>query len=255
MSAIQTLKEKLKKCQKLSSSMLCHVGLTMLPGLYKKSGIDFLVMDLEHGSFNPENIGDFLQASNAVDLPVIVRVQDCEYHCISKPLDMGADGVLIPRTETMEQVETAISSMRFYPLGKKGVGGRGLLRPGEEVYDFNKNRLLFLQIESTLGVNTLDEILTKYGDEVAGLIIGPCDMAVSMGCGLDINAPEMLDNIGRTIDICKKHKKSIGMFMDDETIAERWNEQGMNIFWVGTELTLFSSALDKMCKTIKEFER
>ena len=253
MSAISELKEKLSNGSKLYSSMLCHIGFTGLPGVYKSCGLDFLVMDLEHGSFYPENIGDFVQMCHAVGLPVITRVQDCEYHCISKPIDMGADGVLIPRTESMEQVETAISSMRFYPYGKKGVGGRALLRAGEDIYDINENRLLFLQIESTKGVNLLDKMLTKYGNHVAGVIIGPCDMAVSMGCGLDVNAPEMIENIEKTIAVCKKHNKSIGMFMDDDKVAKRWHDRGMNIYWVGTEITLFASELKRVKESIDNF--
>lgn len=250
---IDTLKEKLEKEEKIYSTMLCHIGFTGLPALYKANGLDFLVMDLEHGSFYPENIGDFVQMCHKENLPVIVRVQDCEYHCISKPIDMGADGVLIPRTESMEQVETAISSIRFYPYGKKGVGGRSLLRPGEDIYDINKNRLLFLQIESKAGVDLLDEILEKYGDQVAGVIIGPCDMAVSMGCGLDTNAPEMIENITKTIKTCKSHGKSIGMFMDDDTVAERWYKEGMNIFWVGTELTMLAAEVARNRNRIDEF--
>lgn len=250
---IDALKEKLEKSEKLYSTMLCHIGFTGLPALYKANGLDFLVMDLEHGSFYPENIGDFVQMCHKEELPVIVRVQDCEYHCISKPIDMGADGVLIPRTESIQQVETAISSMRFYPYGKKGVGGRALLRKGEDIYDINKNRLLFLQIESEKGVNLLDEILTKYGEQVAGLIIGPCDMAVSMGCGLDVNHPKMIENIKKTIEICKKHNKSIGMFMDDDIVAERWHKEGMNIYWVGTELTMLGAEVARNRRRIDEF--
>ena len=253
MSAIKTLKEKLANREKLYSTMLCHVGFTGLPAVYKGAGLDFLVMDLEHGSFYPENIGDFVQMCHAVDLPVITRVQDCEYHCISKPIDMGADGVLIPRTETMEQVETAIRSMRFYPYGKKGVGGRGLLRKGETVEDFNQNRLLFLQSESGQGVDLLDEILTKYGDQVAGIIIGPCDMAVSSGCGLDIDADLMIRQITKTIEVCQKHGKSIGMFMDDDKVAKRWHDAGMNIYWIGTEFTLLSAELRRNKECIENF--
>lgn len=250
---IDAIKEKLEKQEKIFSTMLCNVDYTGLPAVYKRGGLDLLVMDLEHGSFYPENIGDFVHMCHEVDLPVIVRVQDCEYHCISKPLDMGADGVLIPRTETMEQVETAISSMRFFPYGKKGVGGRALLRSGEEVYDFNKNRLLFLQIESRAGTLLLDEILTKHGDQVAGILIGPCDMAVSMGCGLDTNAPAMIENITETIAICKKHGKSIGMFMDDDIVAERWYKEGMNIFWIGAETSLLGAELKRNRCRIDEF--
>ncbi len=254
MSYIDTLKEKLENRDKIYSTMLCHVGFTTLPALYKANGLDMLVMDLEHGSFYPENIGDFCLACHKAEMPVIVRVQDCEYHCISKPLDMGADGVLIPRTETMEQVETAISSMRFYPYGKKGVGGRALLRPWEQIYDFNKNRLLFIQIESKQGVDLLDEMLNKYGEQIAGIIIGPCDMAVSMGCGLDVNAPEMIENIKKTIDVSKKHNKTVGIFMDDDKVAERWSKEGMNFFWVGTELTMLGAEIKRNRERIDGFE-
>lgn len=250
---IDELKGKLEKQEKIYSSMLAHIGFTGLPAVYKAAGLDMLVMDLEHGSFYPENIGDFVQMCHMVELPVIVRVQDSEYHCISKPLDMGADGVLIPRTESLEQVENAIASMRFYPYGKKGVGGRALLRPGEQVYDFNKNRLLFLQIESEKGVKLLDEVLEKYSDQIAGIIIGPCDMAVSMGCGLDTCADKMIENITRTITICQKHKKSIGMFMNDDEEAERWYRQGMNIFWIGVELSLLGAELKRNRNRIDEF--
>lgn len=253
MTYIEPLKQKLKNREKLFSTMLCHVGFTMLPAVYKASGLDFLIMDLEHGSFYPENIGDFAAACHQEELPVIVRVQDCEYHCISKPLDMGADGVLIPRTESMEQVETAISSMRFYPYGKKGVGGRALLRKGEQVYDFNENRLLFLQIESQNGVDLLDEMLAKYGTQVAGIIIGPSDMAVSMGCGLDVNAEPMIANIRKVIATCQKHGKSIGMFMDDDNVAERWHREGMNIYWIGTELMYLGAETARLKSRIEEF--
>lgn len=248
MGYIQDLKRKLENREKIYSTMLCHVGFTLLPGIYKANGLDMLVMDLEHGSFCPENIGDFCMACHAQQLPVIVRVQDCVYSCISKPIDMGADGVLIPRTETMEQVETAIRSLRFYPYGKKGVGGRGLLHCAEEyedIYKLNQNRLLFLQIESKQGTDLLDEMLTQYGDQIAGILIGPNDMGVSMGCGLDMNHPDLIANIERTVQICQKHGKTVGMFMGDDQEAARWAKRGMNFFWIGTELVMLGAEVKR----------
>lgn len=243
MNAITKLKEKLKNRDNIYSSILCFINSTSLPSIYKSADLDFLVMDLEHGDFCPENIGDFLEASIREDLPVIARVQDCEYHCISKTLDMGCDGVLIPRTETMEQVETAIRSMRVYPLGKKGIGGRALLRANEKIEDFNENRLLFLQIESEQGVSLLNDILLKYGDQIAGILIGPCDMAVSLGCGLDIDAEPVLEQITKTIEICQKHQKSVGMFMGNDTVISRWKDAGMNIFWTASEAFMMYKGL------------
>ena len=79
-------------------------------------------------------------------------------------------------------------------------------------------------------------------------------MAVSMGCGLDINAPEMIANITKTIEVCKKHGKSIGMFMDDDKVAERWHNEGMNIYWLGTELTMFAAEVKRNRQRINEFK-
>jgi 2-dehydro-3-deoxyglucarate aldolase/4-hydroxy-2-oxoheptanedioate aldolase len=254
MNGIAKLKKKLAKREQIFASMLCDVGHTSLPNLYSECGVELLILDLEHGSFFPENVGDFLQLCNMVDIPTIARIQDCEYHCISKCLDMGADGILIPRTESFEQVETAIASMRVHPRGKKGIGGRALIHKGEDVYDINENRLLFLQIESKQGIDLLDEILTKYGDEVAGIIIGPCDLSVSLGCGLKLfDAPEVMACIDETIAICKKHDKSIGMFMSEA--EERWHDRGMNIFWAATEEILLIQALTRIKEQMDSFSK
>lgn len=249
---MQSLREKLARREKTVATMMSQLFYTDLPAMYKASGaVDFLLFDLEHGSYNPENIGDLLFATRRADLPVIIRVQDCEYHCISKPLDMGADGIMIPRTETLAQVELAVQSMRFFPKGKKGAGGRGLLRPGESVEDFNRNRLLFLQIESPLGVANLDEMLRVYGEEVAGVIIGPCDMAITSGCGLDTNAPAVVENIRKVVSTCQSRQKSCGMFMDAGSAA-RWAGEGMNILWITTEIGLLSVGLQDLADKVRD---
>lgn len=245
MNAIEQLKEKLHNSQKIYGTTVCHFNHTVLPPLLKSCELDFVVADLEHGSFFPEALGDFAQICRMVDMPLIARVQDCEYHCISKCLDMGADGVLIPRTETMEQVETAIRSMRMFPYGKKGVGGRGLLRAGENVAEFNKNRLLFIQIESPQGVELLDEMLETYGDQIAGIIIGPADMTVSLGNQLGGCPENLQQQVLKTVSVCRKHQKSVGIFMGDDASAKKWYEAGMNIFWMSTEIDALVAELKR----------
>ena len=152
----------------------------------------------------------------------------------------------------MEQLETAIASMRLFPKGRKGVGGRACLR-GESVEEFNKNRLIFIQIESPLGVENLDAMLTKHGDEVAGIIIGPCDLSIMCGCPLDFTAKPFLDCVYKTIEVCKAHNKSVGMFMGSMEIAKNWYDQGMNIFWHGGEEDCLAIGLKSLADTVANF--
>lgn len=244
MNGLENLKSKLENGEKTYGSTLLFIGYTGLPAIYKNNGADFLIIDMEHGSFYPESVGDLCYAARMVDLPMIARAQDCEYHCISKCADMGCDGVLIPRTETMEQVETAIRSFRMPPVGKKGVGGRNLLRNGEKIEDFNKNRMIFLQIESVQGVDMLDEALTKYGHEIEGILVGPSDFGMSMGIGLTMNE-EMENHLRRLISICKKHNKSCGIFMGSDADIEKWYKEGMNIFWAGAEVGMLGKEIKR----------
>ena len=255
MNGVERLKEKMAKREKIYSTMLFEWNNTRLPEMYKNCGMDYILMCCEHGAFCPENIGDVAQACRYVDIPLIVRVQDCEYHCISKCIDMGADGVLIPRTETMEQVETAIRSLRMPPIGKKGVGGRACLRPGENIADFNNNRMLFIQMESPQGIDLLDEMLTKYGDQIAGVIVGPNDLESSMGYpAFDCPKPDdTYDNyIRKCIRVSNAHGKSCGIFMTSDAAMRKWYGEGMNIFWVNTEFGMLTNEVKRVKGLIEE---
>ena len=64
---------------------------------------------------------------------------------------------------------------------------------------------------------------------------------------------KLIENIKKTIEICKKHNKSIGMFMDDDVVAERWHKEGMNIYWMGTELTMLSAEIKRNRRRVDEF--
>lgn len=253
MDALQRLKNKLNAREKISSSMLSQLFFTGLPGLYKSAGMDFILFDLEHGSYHPENVGDLLFACRKADLPSVVRVTDHPYHCISKALDMGADGILLPRTETVQQVENALKAMRFYPKGVKGAGGRGLLRAGESAEDFNRNRLFFPQIESPAGVENLGEMLSRFREEIAGILIGPYDLALTSGCGFDTQNDIVLGHIRTIIDICREYRVSVGMYMEPDEI-EKWHREGMNLFWVTTETGLLANSMRGILRQIQSLQ-
>ena len=251
MSAFAEFKEKIEKCEVVFGSTFSSVNNIYLPRAFKGAGVDYMLFDAEHGNFNPENAVDMLQMCRAHDLPTIMRVQDCEYHCISKCLDMGADGVLIPRTETLQQVELAIASVRFYPRGRKGAGGIGLLRPGESVDEFNDNRLLFLQIESPKGVSNLDSMLTTYGVEIAGVIIGPSDLSISSGTKLNTQSDEVIRQMREITAICRRHKKSVGTNLSADKIAF-WIGEGMNILWCSSDIGFMTQAARETVKMVRE---
>lgn len=252
MNGLESLKQKMKDCGKIYAGMV-NENTTLESAKSAVGKFDFMFIDFEHGNLCPEMGRPILKVCREADLPVIARVQDCEYHCISKCIDLGADGVMIPRTETLAQVKLAIESMRFFPRGRKGVGGSGLFRKGEKFEEINDNRLLILQIESPLGVATLDAMLTVYGHEVAGVVIGPCDMANMCGFGIDTECKAVYENALKVIDVCKKHHKPSGIYCSYNNMGFLL-DAGMSIMWMGGDSPFFSGGEEAMVMQKKRFD-
>lgn len=249
MSRFNDLKAKLKSRQNILGTTIVNIGWSGLPQKIAAFPFDFVVFDLEHGTLTAESIEDSLRICRLVDLPSIVRVPDSIANLVSKTLDMGADGVMLPRVERMEQVETAIRAARYYPRGRKGCGGFSNFRAEDagSVETYNDNRMIFIQIESQEGLDILPEILDKHGSDIAGVLLGPYDTSIMLDTPLDIRSDAMTDFIRKMFAVCAERGISCGSFVDDSTMLDRYRSLGGNVFWTGTELSLLSEALGSLC--------
>lgn len=254
MSRLIDLKMKLKQRTPVLGTTIGNVAWSGLAQKTAAFPFDFLVLDEEHGTLSAESSEEILRVCRLCDLPTIVRIPDAVPHIISKTLDMGADGLMIPRFEHMEQLETAICAARYYPRGRKGCGGFSNLRAedGGSVETYNDNRLLVIQIESYEGLTILPQALEKYRDEIACVLIGPYDSSIMIGTPLDITSDPMTDYIRRVFDICCEVGVSCGSFVDDAGMIGRYRELGANVYWTGTEISLLCEAYGNLCRAFKE---
>lgn len=251
---MEHLHRKLRERELIFASTLCFLSWGGLVPRFKSPELDFLILDTEHGHLGLESCENLLRCCNKEEIPVIVRAADTEYHLMSKYLDMGADGVLVPRVETVEQAMSAISFLRFPPKGKKGCGGSGLLR-GENAFErFNRDKLIFLQIESPEGTGNLDEMLARGEGEFAGIIVGPGDLSISMGLAFQYDHPEVVREVETIFGICRSHGVSCGIFCESDQQLRFWRDKGANILWSGTDVGLFARGYRDLCKAIRELK-
>ncbi|MBQ3115740.1 MAG: hypothetical protein IJC07_01795 [Clostridia bacterium] len=252
MNKYQVLREKFDNREKIvGASMVIFNNTIILEKMASRSDLDFILFDAEHGIFDAQNVIPSLQVNRLLGIPTIVRAQDAEYHLVAKLVDMGADGIMIPRTETLEQIKTAIDGLLFSPVGRKGMGGFGQMRAGEKFDDFAKTRFLLPQIESPEGIKNLPAILEKYGEYISAVIVGPYDMSVMVGTPCDIASKPMLDAIQQVFDICNKYKKSCGIFCDDEEKAKLYRKMGANVLWMATDRDYFMRGYNAMLDGVK----
>ncbi len=203
-------------------------------GAIKAGGADCVMIDTEHTPTNAETLHAALTHCRQADLPTVVRVPDALYHLISQVYDFGADGIMVPRVQTTEQVERAIKAAKFPPVGEKGCGGPGIFRKGESTEDFNRNRIVLLQIESALGIESRSEMLDEYGAHIDGVVAGPTDLSISLGVPMQYGHELVERELEKMISVCEKYRKPCGMYMGSLDEARRWQEKGMTILWVSS---------------------
>ncbi len=211
MIAVVNLKEKAKNGQKIAGTM-CRVfrnPTAML--LAKHAGLDFLMFDCEHGAYDIETLHDMFLVGNAIGLPGFVRVPNLSKDYISRYLDAGASGIMVPMIETVEQAQTLVKYSKYTPVGDRGfVGCCGHteytpIAHSTLMSESNDRIMSIAQIETKTAVENIEGIAAVEGIDM--LLIGPNDLSISLGIPGDLMNPIELDAIRKVGEAAKRHGK------------------------------------------------
>lgn len=206
-------------------------------------GTDFLFIDTEHIPQDREMVAWMCHAFAGKGQFPLVRIPSPDPYEVSKVIDGGAMGVLIPYCETLEQVKRCGAAVKYRPIkGEKLqriLNGEKLPEDEQKYIDkFNEDRLFFVNIESLEGIRNLDAMLDT--GLVDGIIIGPHDLSCSIGKPEQYDDPEFEKRVLQIIDICVKHGVSIGNhFSTDRERHIEWARHGMNIILNSADMTCF----------------
>ena len=211
-----TLKEKLAAGEKIYGCMLRVIRNPAVCLFAKNAGLDFIMFDCEHGNYTTETLHDnFLQA-NSIGLGGFLRAASLSKESISKPLDQGATGVMLPMTETEEQARELVKWSKYSPIGERGFcAGVGMVgyksgMSNPEVIEYGNSRIISIaQIETKLAVDNVDKIAAVNG--VDALLIGPNDLSLSLGIPGDLMNPIQIEAMRHVAAACKKHGKAFGI--------------------------------------------
>lgn len=236
------LKQKLADRETVAMANLMLLSSPLMLSAFESA--DCVLLDKEHGVFGTEELIPMTMQCRRLGLPSIVRVEDKQYHLIAKAIDLGADGIMLPRVESVQQVKEAVDAMHFAPVGRTGFGGFGIFRPGETLPEFEHSRVLLVQIESPRGLACMEDMLAAYGDYIDGFVIGPNDFSIVCGVPFEHNHPVMLKQYEQFFAVCRKYKKSCGIFDPDVASVRRDKAYGANIFWIGDDLNYLKAGFE-----------
>lgn len=189
----------------------------------KAAGFGFLFFDGEHGDIDATRLSSLMLLGNALQIPSIVRVPQLARADVSRVLDLGASGVMVPMVESAAQAEQLVSWAKYPPMGSRSYSGGAHTGYGpsghheENMSRANVSTLAIAQIETVEGVGHVEEILAVPGLDAA--VVGPCDLAISMGKPDDVGCPEELALIDRVRDACVGAGKGFGIIGGNAMLA------------------------------------
>jgi len=239
------LRKKLEGGQPAYGTMIQAVRLPAWGQIMALAGCDFLVFDMEHGPFNIETIADMVQMTRLAGVVPLVRVPNDEYHLMVRPLDAGAQGIMIPRVETKAQVEHIVECTMYPPLGDRGCSvnkGHNDFA-GQDMWEFteaaNRENMIILQIERAKAVEDIDDLLSVPG--VGGAILGPNDLALSLGLHDKDQLGALEESIQRVLDAALRHKVPCGIHIANLDWLAEWQRRGMQLICYSTDINFLRS--------------
>ena len=209
------------------------------------AGVDWLVLDLEHGSGGEEQVRDVVPAAGAYGVPTVVRVESAARIRIGRVLDLGAVGVMLFRMDIVEEVREAVRHLRYPPDGDRGVATynracRFALDPGA-LGRARHEVLGVVQIESASAVDQVEQIAALDGVDV--LFVGPQDLSHNLGVPFQLQAPAYLTALERVRGAAERHGKACGLLVGDGAAAAARHAEGWRFVAIGSDATLLAATV------------
>jgi 2-keto-3-deoxy-L-rhamnonate aldolase RhmA len=211
-------------------------------------GLDFVIFDMEHGRCDIALLSEMVASCRGSDIFPIARVPDAAFAPLSRVLDLGARGVLVPRVETRQQAEDIVSQLKYAPQGRRGVAlgiAQDLYRAGNAEFfaQANEETCVILLLETEKAFANLDEIISVPGVDVAW--VGHYDLTVSMGIPTQFEHPRLLAAMDALVAACERHGVAPGFLPPTPESAVHWIQKGFRLISLGSDIGVFLDGVNK----------
>ena len=235
-------RQRLRQGDVLLGQMVLELFTPGIGHMLAACGLDFVIFDMEHGRCDLSLLAEMVASCRGSDIVPIARVPDLAYAPLSRALDVGARGIMVPRVESRQQAEDIVSQLKYAPQGRRGValgiahdlyrvgGGDFFARTNEEI-------AVILLLETEKAFQNLEEIISVPGVDVAW--IGHYDLTVSMGIPAQFEHPRFLAAMDELVSVCGRHGVAPGFLPHSAESAVRWIDKGFRAISLGSDIGVF----------------
>jgi 2-keto-3-deoxy-L-rhamnonate aldolase RhmA len=199
-------------------------------------GFDWLFIDGEHAAIETRELAGILQAVGH-RLPCLVRVAAAAEVPVTRALDLGADGVIVPQVDSAAQAVQVVRWARYPPDGSRGVGLGRAQGYGVTLHDYlataNREVAVVVQAESARAVEEIEAIVRVPG--VDAVLLGPYDLSASLGRMGEAAHPVVVEAIDRVIAACQAAGMPIGCFGMTAAAVQPFIARGCTLVVAGSD--------------------
>lgn len=229
---------------------------TLIP-LLNVAGFDFIYLDMEHGPFSMAQIGDMCMLARAFGIVPIVRPPSHRRDHLTRPLDAGAMGLLVPQVNNVVEAHAIVNCVKYHPMGERGFSSRGAhtgyqsMDVSEMISKANQDILIGIMIESVKGVENIEDIIAVEGIDL--IVIGRGDLSQDLGLPGELDSELVRDSVDRVLDVCNKRSMPVGIICFDTPSAQSWLKRGVQMLNYGSDISMIVDPSRQVLEELRSF--
>lgn len=224
-------------------------GSPLLTEVAAGSGLDWLLIDMEHSANTLESVLLQLQVAAAYPISPLVRVAANDTVAIKQVLDLGAQNIIVPMVSSVAEAQAAVAATRYPPEGVRGVGS-ALARSARwnrvdrYLQESAEHTSLTVQIETAAGVEAAADIAAIDG--IDAVFVGPSDLSASMGLLGQQTHPSVMTAVEHVFSAVQAAGKPVGVNAFDPVAADAYIAAGADFVAVGADVALLARSSEAL---------
>jgi 4-hydroxy-2-oxoheptanedioate aldolase len=235
----------------------CALASPILAEVTAREGFAAVSLDMQHGLWDFAGAITGIGAINAAGAAPIVRVPYTGFAIASRALDMGAEGIIAPLINGVEDAKQFVAAAKYPPLGERSWGpNRAMMLGGfadakSYLREANDLTVTIAMIETREALGNVDAIAAVEGIDV--LFVGPSDLSITLSGGvvLDPHSKEVEAGLDKIVAAAKKAGKVAGLYCANAARAKEMSKRGFGFLAVGSDLGFYREGLAAHMKLLK----
>ena len=256
MRKLNSLKRRLKNGE-IVFGPWCVIPSPSIINIIGAAGMDFVIIDMEHGPAGFETAEDMVRAAESENCCPLIRAGQRDESTVLRALDIGAHGLLIPHVESREDAEESVSFSKYYPEGSRGfspytrAGGYGYFGVKNHAQKENEETLIGVILEGNAGIKNIDSILETKNIDL--IYIGAYDLSQAMGIPGQVEHPAIKEEMEKCIRKIRDCGIAAGGYVAKNTDDIKWmTDIGMQFITCLPDATVIFHAFYSCVRDFKQ---